>query len=308
MPKMHVDKAIVVNKSVEEVFSKLRDFHHWTPWSPWLILEEDVKVNTVEDGKFYEWEGDLVGSGNMTIAGETDNKEINIDLMFLKPWKSRAKVNFILIPEGENTRVHWTMDSSLPFFMFWMKKMMTVFIGMDYERGLNMLKEYLEDGKVHSKLEIKGIEDYPGCQYVGYKVSCSIPEIGSSMKENFEKLMPFMHKEHAKNIAGNAFSIFHQWKPVKNRVEYTVAVPVSSIPGELLPGMISGSLPKTKVHSIKHTGPYTNSGNAWSAQMIRQRGKKFAANKKFHPVEVYLNSPKDTEPHALETEVLIGVK
>ena len=30
----------------------------------------------------------------------------------------------------------WTMDSSLPFFLFWMKKSMEGFIGMDYDPGL----------------------------------------------------------------------------------------------------------------------------------------------------------------------------
>ena len=56
---------------------------------------------------------------------------------------------------------------------------MTTFIGMDYERGLAMLKDYAETGKVPSNLEIKQESDYTGCDYVGIKTDCAISGDGS---------------------------------------------------------------------------------------------------------------------------------
>ncbi len=307
MPKMHIDKSIVIQKKPAEVYKLLNDFNHWPVWSPWLIMEEGVKVNVREDGKYYDWEGDIVGSGNMTVLNEDENKSIEYDLTFLKPWKSKAKVNFILKEDGDGTRVHWTMDSSLPFFLFWMKKMMVAFVGMDYDRGLNMLKDYAEDGKVHSKMELTGEGNYAGCQYIGIKTTCTIDQMGDRMKTDFEKLMPYVMEGHQDKVAGNAFSIYHKWDPVKNLVSYTGAVPVSEVPSDLLDGMITGSIPATKTFTVKHTGPYRHSGNPWAALYMRQRGKKFKMNKKVDPMEVYLNSPKDTPELELQTEVVFGI-
>ena len=132
-------------------------------------MEPEAKVTVQEDGKYYEWSGNRVGSGNMTVLKEQTNEWIECDLTFLKPWKSKAKVKFNLKSEGDSTRITWNMDSSLPFFMFFMKKMMEAFVGMDYERGLNMLKDYSEDDKVHSHMEFKGRQTYPGCNYIGVK-------------------------------------------------------------------------------------------------------------------------------------------
>ena len=154
MPKMNVVKSINVKCTIEEAYKTLMDFKQWLPWSPWLILEKDVKLEFKEEDRYYKWTGKLVGSGEMTIEATEPNKAIYYNLTFLKPWKSKSKVSFKLRPSGsDETTITWTMDGSLPFFMFWMKKMMQNYIGMDYERGLRMLKNYLEDGKVHSELE-----------------------------------------------------------------------------------------------------------------------------------------------------------
>ncbi len=305
MPKMMIDKSIFINKSPQEVFTKLNDFDHWSPWSPWLIMEPGVKVDVAEDKKFYEWNGDIVGSGNMKITNEKENESIDYDLNFLKPWKSYAKVGFKLKPEGEGTHVTWSMDSSMPFFMFFMKKMMTAFIGMDYERGLKMLKDYVEDGEVHSKLDFKGINPYDGCTYVGVKTSCSIDAMADKMKEDFGKLMNDVDHEL---VTGPAFSIYHKWDVVKQQTEYTAAVPVKSVPANLPGGTISGTVPKTKVHSIEHTGPYPHIGNAWSAQYSLHRAKKFKSNKKIMPFEVYISNPMEVPENELKTVIHFPVK
>jgi len=153
MPKMQIEKSTVIDAPVEKVYNVLSDFNQWKPWSPWLITEPEAKVTVAEDAKSYEWEGKRTGAGKMAITDESTNHSINIDLNFFKPWKSKAKVRFRIEHEGEGTKVTWFMDSSLPFFMFWMTKMMTALIGMDYDRGLSMLKEYAETGAVSTKLD-----------------------------------------------------------------------------------------------------------------------------------------------------------
>ena len=126
MPKMNIDKSIVIDKPISEVYSTIRDFNKWTAWSPWIITDPEAKVTVAADNNSYEWVGPVTGEGNMKITSEKENERIDIDLTFLKPWKSEAKVWFIFKDEGGSTKVNWGMDSSLPFFLFWMKNMMNM--------------------------------------------------------------------------------------------------------------------------------------------------------------------------------------
>lgn len=306
MPKFSVDRSININKSVEEVYKVISDFHTWQPWSPWLIMEPEVKVTVRDDGKYYEWAGDLVGSGNMTVLKEDENKSIDYDLTFLTPWKTQSKVGFILKPDGEGTKVNWTMEGSLPWFMFWMKKMMGNFIGMDYERGLKLLKDFSEDGKVYSKLEFVGETTVEGCKYIGIKRVSSFDDMANNHKADFTQLMEYARQNNL--IAGDGFTIYHKWQIGKGTCEYTACVPVSEIPANLPNGFVSGERQKTKAHTITHIGPYHHIGNAWSAQMQRQRGKRFKPNKGIPPIEVYKNSPQDTDEKELISEIHIPIK
>lgn len=307
MPKVNVQRSIDIKKPVSEVFNTLNNYDNWTAWSPWLITEREAKVKVADDKKSYEWEGDVVGAGQMKITKEVQDKEIHIDLTFLKPWKSHALTSLYFSENNGTTSVTWTMDTSLPFFMFWMKKMMEEMIGMDYERGLLMMKEYVEDGKVSSHLEMQGVSDFPAHNYIGIKRSTSIGGVKENMPGDYEKLMEFMMSNHKDSIAGNAFSIYHKWD-LKNKVcEYTACVPVNDDvkPGA---GMISGHHPGGKMFGCKHTGSYKYAGNAWSAMYGRKQAKKFKENKNVPPIEEYLNSPKDTPENELISVVRFGVK
>ena len=307
MPKMHISKSIDIKSDNEKLFNTLNNFENWSAWSPWLIQEPDAKVTVSEDGKSYAWEGNRTGSGNMQITGEKNLESIDYDLTFLKPWKSTAKVRFEFKPNGDHTTVTWSMDSGLPIFLFWMKKMMTAFVGMDYERGLNMLKEYVEEGEVHSKLDFKGQGQYPGCNFVGIKRTCNMNELSTAMQEDFGKLMEhFKGKED--QIAAQPFSMYHKWDVVNQKVHYTAGMPVKEKPSESPSGLIVGNIPATPTFSIKHTGPYMHLGNAWSTLIGMQRAKTFKANKSIHPFEVYLNDPSTVDKNQLETEVNFAVK
>ncbi|MBV6644521.1 MAG: SRPBCC family protein [Cyclobacteriaceae bacterium] len=307
MPKMHINKSININASADKIFKVLNDFNQWTSWSPWLIMDPSAKVTVASDSKSYEWEGKRVGSGNMKILSEDGTKSIDYDLNFLKPWKSNAKVRFELKSEGDETKVSWLMDSSLPFFMFWMKKMMEGFVGMDYDRGLRMLKELVEDGKIHSKLEFRGNSSFSGFKYIGIKTSTSINNVGPQMEADFGKLGAFM-KEHADIADQSAFSQYHKWDVVKDKVVYTSGVAVKSIPSDLPDGFVSGEIPSSNVHTVRHVGKYDHLGNAWSTLYAMQRGKELKLKKGVHPFEVYLNSPEEVDEKELITDINFAVK
>jgi len=307
MAKLNISKSITIDAPVVKVFQTVSDFHNWRVWSPWLITEPEAKVTVASDGKSYSWEGDRTGSGNIKVTNEAKNESVDYDLNFLKPWKSEASVRFETKSTGQGTEVTWLMNSSLPFFLFWMKKSMTAFIGMDYERGLSMLKDYVETGEVPSKLNFKGTSNFEGCEYIGIKTDCSLDNIGPKMEADFNKLWAYMG-ENKDLVAGDPFSIYHKWDMVNRKASYTSGVPVKQVPVDLPAGMITGRIPSTKVYTLEHTGKYGHLGNAWSTLYMMERSKSFKKNKGIHPFEVYRNDPSQVSEKELVTDILFAVK
>ncbi|MBO6794117.1 MAG: hypothetical protein JJ895_09405 [Balneolaceae bacterium] len=198
------------------------------------------------------------------------------------------------------------MDSSLPFFMFWMKKMMEGFVGRDYERGLNLLKDYIEKGEVESKLEFNGVQSFPGANYVGIKRTCPIAEIGVVMPADFDALSK--HFESAGIEVAGAFGIYHDWNMRKMECTYTACLGVKTAVDTLPANLFNGSILATNIHVVRHVGAYTHIGGAWSAQMNMQRGKEFASKKGIHPFEWYHNMPGEVPEKDLITDICFAAK
>ena len=304
---MHVSRSIIVDSPVGQIYEIISDFHHWTAWSPWLVSEPGTKVTVQPDGKSYRWEGNRIGSGQMSIEREQPPSSLDVDLRFLKPWRSQAKVRFECRPDGDGTKVTWSMDSSLPFFLFWMKTRMQAFISADYDRGLAMLKEYIEEGQVFSKMTFSGISDFAGCRYVGFRSHSTIEQSGQQMAKDFDRLMTWM-KEQALQPAAAPFCIYHKWDFLSRAANYTAAIPITSALPNLPPDMVEGSIPAIKVHTIRHRGRYLHLGNAWATQYMMHRNKEFRPVKGVDPFEVYISMPGSVADEDLITDVHFPVK
>ena len=184
---------------------------------------------------------------------------------------------------------------------------MESFIGMDFDRGLNMLKEYVEEGTVNSKLEFLGEGSYPGCQYLGIKRTCSMSDIGTSMSKDFESLWSYIGKD-SDNLASESFSIYHKWDMRKQQVTYTSGVPLKDLPDDPPSGMITGKIPASPTYTLRHVGSYLHLGNAWSTLVAMQRAKEFKPKKGFHPFETYQNHPGQVPESKLITDIHFGLR
>ncbi len=258
------------------------------------------------DGRSYQWDGKIIGSGQMELLEEDPAHRMDCRLTFLKPWKSVASVSFELVPQAGGTQVHWSMDGSLPFFMFFLKRMMETFVGMGYDRGLKLLKDVVEKGSAPSRLEFLGADNFAGCNYIGVKSRCAIPDIGPEMERALRKLESWF-QQSGLEPTGSPFAQYHRWNPMKNFVEYTVGIPVASLP-QVTAEFVSGNLPAGPVYTILHVGAYRHLGNAWSAGMSHGRAKLFRSNKSIHPFEIYENSPQSTPEAELRTKVCFPMK
>lgn len=271
-------------------------------WSPWFIMETSAQIKlTGEDGKIgtiHAWNGDIIGAGEMEITAKTENKSIDYDLRVFKPWKSTAKTSFRLAEDGNKTTVTWTMEGQLPMLLGGMKSMMEAWIGMDYERGLRMLKEYAETGAVISEVNILPNQKTEAFQYVGIRNTCAIDDVGPAMERDFETLEK---KSPNLSTTGLAFSIYHHYDLKRRGCSYTSGLGVANFPSELEVPFNTGQVASTQALVVEHNGPYENLGNAWSAGYSYLRAHKLKQNRTQHPYEIYLNNPKKTYPKDLKT-------
>ncbi len=308
MPKINVNRSIYIASSPKKIFPFLNNLAHWETWSPWVIAEPDAAVKVSKDGKYHEWEGKIIGSGNLKITSEVVDKEVVMDLTFLTPWKSKAVIKFILEARGKGTVVTWEMQSKLPFFLFWMKGQMQTFIGMDYDRGLMMMKDLVETGKTNCALTFKGEVDFESTTYIGLRTQCGYSTISTNMERDFTTLMEYVMQLPEEMRKGPGLSIYEKFDVLKDQCHYVAAFPLHKVPEDLPSNFIVGELPSLTAYSIEHLGPYRHIGNAWAAGMMHQRSKKFNPSKKNFPMELMHNSPKNTPENELLSEILFPVK
>lgn len=306
MPKFELERSIAIKAPAASVFSNVRDFCNWPDWSPWILAEPKCEISYAEDGESYRWAGDIIGAGEMEVLRVIDNREIHYRLTFLKPFKSTSSVSFYFEESNGETNTRWTMSGGLPFFLFWMKKMMVAAIGMDYDRGLRMLKDQVELGCIPSTLKFSGFDTVAGFDYLGLRRDCDFLEVPNLMSEDMKKLRETMQRSGIEAV-GRPVSFYDKFDLSKGTTSYTVALPVAS--GTPCPsGLVAGTLPTLKCYAIHHTGPYRHLGNPWAAGMMHQRAKLYSLNKANVPFEVYQNNPCDVEEGDLRTSVYFPAK
>ncbi len=309
MPAYHIQRSLLIDASEAKVRSAIENFAEWPKWSPWLCMEPDTKLEyrgePGQPGHGYSWEGEVVGAGGMEII-RNQGSSLDMQLNFLKPFKSEAQVAFEIEPRGDAlTEVTWHMDGKMPFFLFFMIGTMKTMIGMDYERGLRMLKEYIETGEVKSKTEFSGIVDVPACSYLGVEAECSIDQIGDSMS----KTMPQVHQlatEAGCEIVGPPGAIYSEFDIKAQHCEYAAIIPVKQ--AKQASGAVVGTIEPCRALKIVHRGSYEHLGNAWSTAMSHQRYKKLKAHKSQAAFEFYLNDPSETPEAELLTEVFVPLR
>ncbi|MFC0605554.1 SRPBCC family protein [Winogradskyella pulchriflava] len=152
-PKTYnVSRSITVNKPVSEVFNYLKFIKNQDEWSPWKKKDPNMKQEHIgtdgQVGFVAKWEGNKeVGTGEQEITGITENKSVNSQLRFYKPWKSQSDA-YLTVKEldANSTKVVWGFSgvnkppSNIFFLFFNMDKT----VGKDFEEGLADLKRILE--------------------------------------------------------------------------------------------------------------------------------------------------------------------
>ncbi|WP_179022574.1 SRPBCC family protein [Winogradskyella forsetii] len=152
-PKTYnVSRSITMNKPIANVFNYLKYIKNQDDWSPWKKKDANMKQEFTgvdgEVGFVSKWEGNkAVGTGEQEIISITENKSVNSQLRFFKPWKSQSDA-YLTVKEIDTntTKVVWGFsgENKPPSNIFFLFFNMDKTVGKDFEEGLVDLKYILE--------------------------------------------------------------------------------------------------------------------------------------------------------------------
>ena len=301
-PEYQVQRARELNVPAAQAFAYVRDFNNWPAWNPWLMHEPDARLvfnEATEIGGSYSWDGRYIGAGSMRHGTMQAHSSLSMDLNFLRPFKSQARVswNFQEL-SAQQCRATWSMGARLPLHMRWLRPMLEKAIGSDFELGLAMLAGQLDPNSEHPQIEFVGVCHLEAQQVISRPYSGSF----AGMVEAAELCFPELLERAGAKITGPALTIYHKVDLKKQSTECSMAVPVSSAPDAEATLDVAGG----KYFKIRLTGSYEFLPNAWYSAMNHLRMRKIKFNKKLPMLEACINSPQAVQSsNELITELLI---
>jgi len=145
-----VERSTRIAAPPEKIFPLIGDLKGFNAWNPWEKKDPGKGQygagDTSGPGASYAWDSDKLGAGRMTIVEAVPSKMVTMRLDFIKPMQSTNSAMFALVPEGELTRVSWSMSGQSNL----MAKVVQVFVSMDrmvgddFVAGLASLKALAE--------------------------------------------------------------------------------------------------------------------------------------------------------------------
>ena len=145
----HFETSTVINAPADKVWQNMSSMKAFNQWNPFMDLDPNVKVNYSGNpglvGDQYCWEGnDDAGKGCHVVTALVPNQKQSTKMLFEIPFESEATSDLVLSPEGNSTKVTWSMDCELDYPMNLMKFFMDSQMEKSYGSGLQKLKVLAE--------------------------------------------------------------------------------------------------------------------------------------------------------------------
>lgn len=150
MPKSYaIEKTIDIKASAQECFDKVADLNNYRDWNPWSQMEPDASKQITGSpktvGHRYSWEGNKIGSGSLTVKKLAPHKSVDLDLEFIRPFKSKSDDMWTFEEKDGTTRVTWKNQGPLAYpTARLIGPFITKNLSQQFETGLSNLKKLCE--------------------------------------------------------------------------------------------------------------------------------------------------------------------
>lgn len=148
--EFRIARSRVIAAPASVIYAQLADLHAWARWMPFDEMDPTVTKTFAGPatgvGSSYEYRGEKIGTGRMTITGLTPDRRVDVLAEFVKPMVARNEVAFTLEPRAGSTTVTWAMTGRNDFIgkAFGLFVDIDKMVGKDFERGLANLGRVAE--------------------------------------------------------------------------------------------------------------------------------------------------------------------
>ncbi len=226
----HVERSITINAKPAAIYPEISDFKNFNSWSPWHAIDPDTEYSyeggTSGEGAKMSWvsENKDVGKGSQWIVETVKNQSVKTNLVF-EGFEDPSEANFVLEPDGDQTKVTWTFDSNLSGLYKYFGVAMDGMLGPFYETGLQNLKSVVEAKPTYS-VDI-GLEEVEAIPYLGISETLApeeLDQISEKMGSLFGELVSYI-TENSLEMAGMPMTVYPNWGG--DSYEMECAIPVT---------------------------------------------------------------------------------
>jgi effector-binding domain-containing protein len=290
--EVDTSRSIVINAPPEVVFATVNDVKTNDAWSPWKAQDPTIKTTyggtTQGEGATYSWTSEKSGSGTFTITGSYPADSILTHVEFDGQGKADAKWTFAANESG--TTATWGFHSRfpIPFNIMLLFMDFDAAIGGDYQRGLELLKAYVESQPPATTAGAPKVQEttLPGRHYLMHREVVSFADMGNFFQTHMPRLATDM--QNAKiAMAGTPSGLFYKWDEARQESDAAVAIPVA--PGTSLKGYSMLEMPGGKALLIDYYGSYE--GSAVAHEAMDKYMKEMNLSLKGPVLEEYVTDP-----------------
>jgi len=143
-------REIIINVPRQKAFDYLKQIKNQDNFNKWIMVDPDMKREfkgtdgTV--GFVYAWNGNKeAGEGEQEIKAITEEKNIEMEIRFVRPFAGVAHANMATESLSDNqTKVSWTTASEMKYPLNIMLPLIVKMLEKDMGTSLTSLKNILE--------------------------------------------------------------------------------------------------------------------------------------------------------------------
>jgi effector-binding domain-containing protein/uncharacterized protein YndB with AHSA1/START domain len=307
----YVTRTNEVNKPIEQVFKAATDYTLRAKWDPWLEQEPEaeVRVGNVPEmiGSWYEWKGEVIGSGRMEILEVEIPNKIVASLHFIEPFDSKSTVIWEFENVEGKTKVTWGFEgtAAYPIERIFMVNIDGQ-IGPDFERGLANFKKMVEEMKtfVATTSEVEEVKT-DAMNAVLIMSESNMEEMKNIMATNYGKLMAYIGENQLKMV-GAPFTLYHSWDSLGN-TNYESGIPIAKAANAGNDEIVYREIESFKAVKAIHYGPYDQLMVSYEKMMGYMSEKGLEMNGA--TLEIYMTDPQqEPDMSKWETQIFIPYK
>jgi len=259
-------RTATINAPKDMVFRTVNDLSTWEHWSPWKEMDPDMEVTLGDShtgpGAYFTWQGEDSGSGKMRIVSASAPDSLQTHVAFDGQGEADAFWHFEPVPSG--TQVSWGFQSDFPYPLNATLLFMDFegALQKDYDRGLELLKKYVEEKAAQRKqLKVQHVE-LPIRHFIALREKVKFSEMVQSYEQNLPKVKQAVDQAGLET-AGMPCGLYFTWDEAARETDLAQAIPVKE-PVEI-EGFETISLGTDSALLLDYYGDYDGLGAAHEA-------------------------------------------